>query len=954
MELKSLQFPLFLQLKLSRMTFLNELTNYILRNQDIDLLETAIILPNKRSNRLLLKSLAKEIGKPFFSPTLFDINSFIESLSSRKKLSNSELLIRLYRSYLDLNTGKESQFHSFLSWGNVFLRDINDIDMQLADAKQIFQNLKESKELETSFGKEKLTPNQENYIRFYAGLADLYLQFNQKLEEEATAYEGGIYKEVAMNIDNYATKHAYKRFIFAGLSILSPAEINIIRYFKEHYPCEFYFDLDSFYINALPKINDLNEKLNLPALHHIRNDYASIPKTITEVGAAGKMSQIIYAIDKINKIKEEQGNLDNTMLLLADESLLLPFVNIYDAQNVNYTMGYPVAALPVYSLLKILIQLAKNSLRFQEIENQGEGLLYHKDIIAFFQHPLIRERFPSAKEHASFMKKIINQNKIFFTFREIPHFSETIVLPDLMSKEMPLLQNLTLFFKNLLIDLNPNESSFADIELIISGLSDIGEILESKEAEIIHKHDIKTIEYLIQDTFSTMTIPFKGDSDQGLQVMGLLETRGLDFKNVIILSVNEGILPAGRSQSSLILFDIKQAFGLPDHRQKESVASYHFFRLLQRAEEIFLIYNTNSTDNILAEKSRFISQLEYEIKNQHLEDHILLKSENFSLLPEKKQTEPPIVIRKTPEMMEKLYAKEYSPSALSLYVRCPLRFYLSAIERIEPPESIEERIEQKVIGTILHDILEDIFQKVKEEPSKKITILEEELAEIDAKIRKEFSKNRETQGLDYSKGKLFLAYEIIKKNLIDFLKLSIEEFADNEITILEVEEKLCSTITIAEKSITIKGRVDRIDLRDGNVTIFDYKTGRMLEKELKYQTMEDVFHKPEMSKLFQLLMYAYLYRKDEKTASVSEQQIRCGIISFSGLSRLDGNTFYYPLLPDEQGKATEFVTPSLLEEFEKELISMIEKILNSDLPFCQTDQYEHCRFCDYLALCGRE
>ncbi|MEG2070008.1 MAG: hypothetical protein RR034_01370, partial [Bacteroidales bacterium] len=431
------------------MTFLSQLAATIVKNQTIGLKDTLIVLPNKRAKKMLQKELASQIQQATFSPTILAINDFIELLSPIKKWDDFELLVKLYTVYKKKFSTQHDTFQQFLAWGETFLSDINEIDMQLANPADIYSNLAGIKEMETSFGKEKLSENQQKYIQFYLHLYPLYVQFNQELAEQNAGYEGAIYKNVAQHIAEYALHHPYKRYIFAGFHTLSPSEMQILEYYHQHREAELFFDLDQFYAETYtPLIKKFRDRLRLQELHWTGNYYATIPKNIEVVGASKAMSQIYYAIEKLNQIEKEQGNLNHTALVFADESLLLPFLHAYDCSQANLTMGYPLSATPTYNLLQTLLETAKNGNRFMEIQGSNQFLHYHKDILTFFRNPLIINHFfQNQEKHTSFINHLIQSNKIFFTNEDFD--SQTFHYPLLQGNGKNILHHILHFFQEL-------------------------------------------------------------------------------------------------------------------------------------------------------------------------------------------------------------------------------------------------------------------------------------------------------------------------------------------------------------------------------------------------------------------------------------------------------------------------------------------------------------------------
>lgn len=951
------------------MTFLQQLAQTILQRDDIALKDTLIVLPNKRARRMLQKELASGISQPCFSPTIFSIDEFIHKLSDYTLCDDIELLHILFKAYQQFDHAKSEKLASFLSWAETFIHDISEIDMQLADASNIFGNLSDIKELETVFGRETLSPNQQRYLKFYSSLHELYQSFNSFLDEAKLAYEGKIYKDVAEHLLDYAPKFKFKRYIFAGFQTLSPSEMALAQYYHQEHQAEFYFDIDDFYrSNYTPFINILQNKLKLKDLNWIHQDYASIPKEIFLVGASKSMNQIFYAIEQLNRIEKEEGSLNNTVLVFADEKLLIPFIHCYDCSKANLTMGYPLAATPAYALLATLISCARNGQRFQSIQQQDEMLYYHRDVFSFFRNPLIvNYLFSNAQQHGEFIKDLLALNSILYP-RQALRFPtngtlEAPEFPDLSGTPADMLQSVTSFFELLQSQcIQAGTSSFDQhcLSMIIDGLHEAMRYLQHFHTDTT---DLESTVFIINHLIQRNSIPLKGSPSEGLQIMGLLETRTLDFKNVIMLSVNEGTLPAGRSSNSLILHEVKRYFDLPTYQEKDTVYGYHFFRLLQRAEQIHILYNTDS-DTSLAEKSRFLKQLDFEINAQHL-SNIQLHELVLPTMVSSEQQNKEFSIAKTDAIVEKLLNMEYTYSQLNNYLNCPLQFYLKHVAKIEPAEDISESVEQKLIGNAIHDLLDKIGDLLIERPTDYPRIIGEALQNMDASVENAMRKavlqehknsDENKIYIDLSRGKSFLATEVVKKAVTSYLSKLKEDFEQAEkeqysFKILATEQKLTATVNVDDQAIKLKGFADRIDLRKGLVTLLDYKTGYVDDKGLKCDDLSDIFTGTEHKQLLQLLMYAYLFDRGQETGD----RIQDTGYSDQGTDNEIQNPKSKIQNPSPQKtvNSESLITPEILELFESHLINLLRDIINPELPFVQTDDENHCRYCDYAAICKK-
>ncbi|MCL2246883.1 MAG: PD-(D/E)XK nuclease family protein [Lentimicrobiaceae bacterium] len=866
-------------------SFLAHLAEKIATHSETPLENTIVVVPNKRARRELLRKLATHFSKPVFAPNILSVNEFMESLSVLKKIDGDELLLRLFDLYKKKNPEKNDDFSAFLAWAPLFLNDINEIDLHLADAPVVFTNLSEIKTLETSFGKEQLTEAQRVYLKFYNQLAELYLEFTAALRAEGIGYEGMVYREVFQHIGHGEHRDGkllgtpfgknISRYIFAGINAATPSELEVLNYYRLHKNAEFYFDVDIFYDEKYGTfVEEIRQKLRISELPK-SNHYREIPKQITCIGAPKRTAQIYQAIELLNKIELEQGNLNDTVLVLADETLLLPFVHAYNTEKANITMGYPLRATFVAQQLLQLIDDEKQN-------NRQQKPVYHLKTqgFEFLQHLIIT------------LQKFENE-QINMLLAEIFAFLENF---------------------------------FAKTE----------------------KLDFVVVEYFLKEKLNAATIPFTGNAHEGLQIMGLLETRMLDFKNVIVLSLNEGVLPKGKAAPSMLLYDIRRHFGLPTHQRKDAVFGYHFFRLLQRAQNIFLIYDNESTST-LAEKSRFIEQLAFEIKKQQLQE--IVHFTNLQYVPPFSfpVNDATISIVKTEPILKKLVDFEYSPTSLKAYIQCPLQFYWKFIEKITVPERFDQTHESAVIGTVIHKILEEIFAALQENSAQFAVILSSFEENMDDVLTRVFQTQPEIENEDITQGKLFLFYQIVKKSILDYIKVIQQEWEISPFQIIATEIPLVADIEVDNYKLRLKGTADRIEMRHNKVTVLDYKTGKVDAKKLqcKVEDFETIFAKPEYSQLFQLLCYACLYQNNPQQKLVQTTEIQCGIIAFQELFKQNEAYIYYAEINKDH-----VLTLPVLHRFEIHLKQLFSALLDEKTAFCQTNDVENCKYCDYKTICN--
>ena len=883
-------------------SFLDYLAEKIAQNNETPLENTIVVVPNKRARRELLRKLATYFTKPVFAPNILSVNEFMESLSSLKKIDGDELLMRLFDLYRKKNPEKNDDFAAFLAWAPLFLNDINEIDLHLADAKTIFTNLSEIKTLETSFGKEHLTEAQKIYLSFYNQLAELYLEFTESLRTEGVGYEGMVYKNFKHkehNVNTKDTSHSVlcdhlcdpcgkniSRYIFAGFNAATPVELEVLQYFYLNKNAEFYFDIDLFYDEKYGGfVEEIRQKLRISELPK-SNFYKEIPKQIACIGAPKRTAQIHQAIDLLHQIEQEQGNLNDTVLVLADETMLLPFVHAYNTEKANITMGYPLRATFAAQQLQQLIDEEKQNNRLQKpiyhLKTQG---------FEFLQHLII------SLQNQENEQININDKKPY-------SFLATLV---------------------------------AEVFAFLSTFSTKTE-----------KLDFVVAEYFLKEKLNATTLPFTGNAHEGLQIMGLLETRMLDFKNVIVLSMNEGVLPKGKAAPSMMLYDIRRHFGLPTQQRKDAIFGYHFFRLLQRAQNVFLIYDNESINNV-AEKSRFIEQLEFEVKKQHLQETIQITNPQYVPPFSFPVSETNISIAKTESILQKLVDFKYSPTSLNAYIQCPLQFYWKFIEKITVPEQFDQTNESAVIGTVIHEVLKEIFTTLQEKSADFAIILSNYEKNIDEILTRVFRTQPEIGNEDITQGKLFLAYQVAKKSIVDYIKVIHQEWKISPFQIIATELPLVAEIEVNEHNLCLKGTADRIEIRDNKVTVLDYKTGSVDAKKLKskVEDFEKNFADPDFSQLFQLLCYAHLYQNDLQQKLVHTAEIQCGIIAFQQLYQQNEEYIFYAEVNKDK-----ILTKEILNMFEEKLKQIFSAILDEETAFYQTDDVENCKYCDYKTICN--
>jgi hypothetical protein len=979
--------------------FLTKIIDKILEDKAVPLHDVAVILPNRRARRQLLKGLSERNGgKPMFAPQIFPMEEFVSWLSPLKVIDSVTQLMRLHTLTRDY-PGTRFEMHNLLSWGNAFLKDISDMDMQLQDVPAILKEFSSAAHFEVPFGKDNVSQEEQEKLQFYDLLADIYVQYKVLLAESGEAFEGMIYRDCAENVADYAQKLPFKRLIFAGFYALSPSELTIISYLKEHLSeklrTEIYFDIDPFYCHL--EGGDINnqglwasgqretsffiqrncEKLRLD-IHHLdffEKDYENRPKKVMIVSTSKNMRQIYAAIREVERIemlkKSEKGNgqaskermvdMSDTAVVLADENLLLPFLLSYHSDNVtiNATMGFPFEATPVYALLQQLLAVYESV--FALTADEATELVFSGELMEqLWNQELLRSQNVCDSCFPTVIK-----------YSQIPHNELFVNCPKTMiSRQLP----------SILLQFCAFAESVTTEELYLQLWQEVRRKLTDAQAKfdyfLTEKEvmDFAFAKFALTRWLGEVSISMQGDPDTGLQVMGLLETRMMDYRNVIMLSVNEGILPKGISYDSLLPFDFKYKFdgqeALPNYLYQDQVYAYHFFRLLQRADNVMLIYNSAS-DVSLAEKSRLITQLEYEVKTQHLEDVIHIEHQllDFNLsLPVRKS----LSIPKTPEVMERLSQFTFSASSLQNYIACPLKFYFQHLMKIREERVLSDRLEAYELGTVIHALFKSALDEIKQEADPQCfeSILQKHINSLDSDICKEISKLKGRESLkqsDLEQGYWLINRRIIEETVLHYLEKAKEELPSalpwrifaNEMKVDIRDYLVRSADGQKEWQVKLTGSLDRVQKNGREVMILDYKTGKVEAGHLRVSvkkadendqkvisaTLDKIFTDSKYDKLFQLVMYMLMYdhySKEKPTA------VQAGIVSTREVNMNHAEYIFRSSLFGD------FNLLNFKELLSERLNMLLCEIYDETLPFSQTEDEDKCKMCDFLHLCGRQ
>ncbi len=969
--------------------FLNKTAEYIYKNFGNDLSELCIVLPNRRAGLFLKKYLATYINKTIWSPEIYSIEDFIVKISGYQIIDPISLLFEFYEIHKKIEGKKAQDFEEFLNWSQVLLHDFNDIDQYLVRSADIFSYLTDTKAISLwNLDAKPLTDFEKSYLQFYNSLSQYHKLLTNHLINKKLVYQGLAYRKTTENIKEILQSISWNKIIFAGFNALTTAEERIIFSFTDAGIAEVLWDADEYYMKkdknktTQPEAGRfLNKYFNnrrFKEFKWVSTDFLNTEKNINVIGIPQNIGQAKVCGQILTDFSKNNTFLHETAVVLADENLLIPVLNSIpeNITDFNVTMGLPLKLSPLFNLFDNIFTLHENAERIRKTKDSAQQRFHIRDIIKILQHNYISGLFENLHEDEfpqlnKIIKGLITSNKIFFTSEEIKSafisssFLKLKIIEELISnwKQQPVLalenfSNIIRHLREIFISLKNN--SDYDYKIELEYLFSFSKIIKRINS-IINDYDsiktIKTLRNIFNRIVASTKIPFYGEPLKGLQIMGMLETRTLDFNNLILLSVNEDIIPGGKNTNTFIPFDIKRKFGLPTYNDKNAIFAYHFYRLLQRSKNIHLLYNTEPDNLGGGEKSRFINQIINELPKYN--SKIKISEKLFSLPPVKDKINHSIKIPKTPEIIKLLKDKAingFSPSSINSFINCQLQFYFKEIAGLSEADEIEETIDAAKLGTIIHEVMKE-FYKPHVNKILKIEDVKNMLPEVNSLTDRIFIKHQSSGDINYGKNLLIL--NVAYNYITNFLKKEIQEInriekQGNFLTIKFIEEKFITTIKLndplnSDKEIIIKlkGTIDRIDKIEDSLRIIDYKSGRTDPKELKITEWEQLINESTLSKSFQLLFYSWLFQKNDP---IDFSNIVPGIISFRNLSKW----LMKISIPSSNitQKEKDNINTEGLNEFENILKKIICEIFNTSHPFEQTNNIDNCKYCPFKSICN--
>jgi len=918
-------------------SFLSHVVNYILET-NTNISDLTLVLPSKRAGVFLKHELSQQIKQTSFAPDILSIEELVEQISGYTSVSNTELLFEFYSVYKEL-TPKDAQepFDSFSKWAQILLQDFNEIDRYLISQKDIFNYLGAIQELNHWSLEKEPTTLVKNYLTFWNKLQEYYDALTEKITQKGIAYQGLVYREAVDSLEFYLQKNEDKKHYFIGFNALNTAEEKIIQEFLEVGLAEILWDTDHVFFNDPEHDASLFLRRHRYEWNYFQKhdfswiaDNFSAHKNIEIIGVPKNVTQAKYMGEILQTLQQQDETLQDVAVVLGDEQLLIPCLNSLpqEIERLNITMGFPLKDIPLATTFNNLYLLQ---------EHHRNDTFYYKNIINVLSDTNLRPLFQQKDKNiaADIIQYIQSNNIIYVTTETIvarfpQHLQEIAKLLFTFWNDKPktAIQNCVTLIRHLKAKLiEDREQHLLALEYLYR-FNEVFNQLQLLTKQHNYITDIKSLLALYKEIISTETLDFKGEPLQGLQLMGMLETRVLDFKTVILSSVNEGILPSGKSNNSFIPFDLKKQFNLPTYKEKDAIYTYHFYRLLQRAENVYLLYNTEADGLNGGECSRFLMQLEtYNMPNHTLRQIVVT--------PKVPKIEHQLqVVKKEASMLNRIKDianKGFSPSALTSYIRNPIDFYYQKILGINEYEAVEETVAANTLGTVVHDTLELLYK-----PFEGKVITSEDITAMFKNVEELVVENfKKTYGEgNIHRGKNLIIFNVAKRYVTNFLQQELQTLKSGKtLRILQIEQTLQAKVEIPELDfpVYIGGKVDRVDELDGVMRIIDYKTGKVSQGDVEIVDWDLLTQDYKFSKSFQVLAYAFMIHQKQGF----QQETEAGIISFKNLQ-----SGFLKFGTKESARArnkNQLVTTETLDDFLIELKQLILEICNTDIPFTEKE-----------------
>lgn len=955
-------------------TFLKQVAHDLYNKTEGNFTKVAIVFPNKRASLFFNEYLAQESDRPIWSPTYVSISELFRQSSDLSIADPIKLVCDLYKVFQKA-TGSKETLDDFYFWGEMLIADFDDADKNMADTHALFSNLKDLNELMDNydfleegqkealsqffhnFSINQVTELKQRFISMWNVLGDIYAEYKALLESQSIAYEGMLYRQVIEQLDVEALP--YNKYIFVGFNVLNKVEHTLFKKLNEAGKAMFYWDYDTFYLNKTPheagefiRRNLRDFPSELPASFF---DNLNQPKEVTFIESPTENGQVRYLPQWIRENLTSQEK--ETAVVLCNEALLQPVLHALpdNVKHINITMGFPLSQTPAYSFVNALMELHTSGY------NPNNGRYLFAEVISVLKHPYTRQLSPEAEK---LEQTLTRDNRFYPLPSELKQDNVLELLFTPRRNNLDLCSMLSEALKEVAVIYQQQAASHSDAfdqlyrESLFKTYTLVNRfhtLIESKELNV----QAGTFQRLLTRVMSSSSIPFHGEPAIGMQVMGVLETRNLDFRHLIMLSVNEGQLPKAGGDSSFIPYNLRKAFGMTTIDHKIAVYAYYFYRLMQRAEKVTLVYNT-ATDGInRGELSRFMLQFLIEWGYP-----VLRKQLEAAQSP---QSSAPIIIEKTPDVMERMKSvfdfrsnpkALISPSALNCYLDCPLKFYYKYVALLSAPDEVTADIDSAKFGSIFHYAAEHIYKDLTAH-GKLIsrenleTLLKDEVrlqTYVDNGFKELFFNLPQNEQPEYNGIQLINSAVIVKyiqQLLRNDLRYAPFTFVGSEQRIFENIEIYTPTGDIQSR---IGGIIDRIDSKGESLRIVDYKTGGDADTPANVQSLF-IPDKKRSNYVFQTFLYASIVCK--KLREKNDSRLVAPALLY--IHRAASENYSPVIQMGEPRKPKEPVDNFAQYEgdFRENLKTLLEDIFNPDISFTQTEIEDKCAYCDFRALCKK-
>ena len=944
-------------------SFISEIAHRLYGRYGDDISSLSILFPSRRARLFFNEALSEVAERPLWQPEWLSIDELMCEISGLKIGDRTRLIAELYKVYSRYH---EESFDKFYFWGEMLLADFDTVDKYRISADRLFANVVDVKELEadlsyltpeqlqivTSFWRNitegaSLTEEKRKFLAVWRTLAPIYHEYREQLSQLGIAYAGMVHRTAADMIDQGCAEFKSKRrYVVAGFNALSACEQRLLKFMATAADTEFFWDYDNYYTKNREQEAGMFLRDNIamfPPREALPCDNFRNIKSVTAVSAVSNVVQCKYVAEILRRLSSE-GRLDKqTAIVLTDENLLEPLLYSLpkDLGKVNVTMGYPLRQSLAYSLVERLLELQRHC----HSDREGQELFYHADVVGILSHPYITDAEP---ERVPQLLSAIRKN------RRVMIDGAMVGEGDVLSvifRQAEGWESLSRYLQEVVAAVayascEERQSRRTEFLAVMSeNLSKLHNSLIECEIPLLPTVYISLLRRHLQG----VRIPFEGEPLEGVQIMGILETRNLDFRNVIILSMNDDNFPGNHaSQASFVPYNLRFAYGMPTPEHHEGVYAYYFYRLAQRCDNLYMLYCSHADDRSTGEPSRYIRQLEYEtdFDIRRVEVGVDVNLDEEQGVEVEKSAE---VLNAMERFLQPEASSKLSPTAFSLYLDCPLKFYFSVVARLRNEEDIEERVDDRILGNIFHYAAQLLYGTIvgQQNPgdSLKGLVATEKLEEVvDEAIRHEYLHTESVSPEDYG-GDLKLIRSVVIRYLRNIL---LYDIAHDDFGVVQLEKPVRHDFPfkVGERKLTLRfeglsDRVDRMD--DGSMRIIDYKTG---SEHLEYNSLDALFHgsaRERISNITKTMLYAMMMYY------TSGRDVR-PVLYYVRSMHKEG---YSPLLTDESRKISGAMYSTYREEFEALVAATLSEMYDPTVPFRQCEDEKVCRYCDFRAVCGR-